>query len=235
MAIPSDRYKILPLRGTFAALSLSVGDMEEAEVCIATDEDKLYQKRGNALVEIGASGGGGGLWSQSGDDIFYSTGTVSVGSSNAAASDALHIEGGAASVNWPVTRYAYGAAVVPIFDPVGQIAFSDNANATAASIIVRNNEGNWSGSAHPCDMEFYVTPQNSTTPTERFTITGDGEVYVGDFSSKKVKVKDDGKVVLNTAFLPVYSDPSAAILGGEEEGTVCVDGSGMLMIAKVIG
>jgi hypothetical protein len=198
---------------------------------------EFYISQSAGAGTINAAGGGGSsLWTQSGSDIYYSTGKVSIGTDTPVTSDALHLRGGAGSVTWPLQRFSYPAASVPLYDPVAQLSFSDNAGATAAAIIVRNNEGNWTaGTAHPCDIEFYATPQFSNVAVERFTITGDGEVYVGDYSSKKVKVKDDGKVVLNTAFLPLYPTPTDAIIGGEEEGTVCVDGAGYLFIAKIVG
>lgn len=178
----------------------------------------------------------GGVWSTNGTTAYYNTGQVSIGTDSPPAADVLHLRGGAGSVTYPLLRFGYPATSVPPFDPVGQISFSDSAGVTAAAMVVRNNEGNWTaGSAHPCDIEFYATPQFSASAVERFTITGDGEVYVGTSSTKKVKVLDDGKVVLNLSFLPVYANAGAAFVGGEEAGTVCRDGNGNLFVAGAFG
>jgi hypothetical protein len=47
---PVSRTAIRVARGTYANLNASLADLEEGEVCYATDEDKLYVKKGSALV-----------------------------------------------------------------------------------------------------------------------------------------------------------------------------------------
>lgn len=47
---PVSRTAIRVARGTYANLNASLADLEEGEVCYATDEDKLYVKEGSALV-----------------------------------------------------------------------------------------------------------------------------------------------------------------------------------------
>lgn len=54
MAIPSDRYKLLPLRGLKANLDEGLAGILEGEICYATDEDVLYIKEGGVLVATSA-------------------------------------------------------------------------------------------------------------------------------------------------------------------------------------
>lgn len=56
MAInPQDRSSIRPLRGTFEALNANVLDIQENEICYATDSQQIYIKAGGALVAVGAN------------------------------------------------------------------------------------------------------------------------------------------------------------------------------------
>lgn len=55
MAIPSNRYKILPLRGLKANLDAGLTDILEGEMCYATDEDQYYQKESGVLVGVGGA------------------------------------------------------------------------------------------------------------------------------------------------------------------------------------
>ena len=50
MPTPSTRTPLRIARGTYANLNGSVADIQEGEVCYATDQDKLYVKEGSALV-----------------------------------------------------------------------------------------------------------------------------------------------------------------------------------------
>jgi hypothetical protein len=50
MPTPSTRTPIRIARGTYSNLNASVADIQEGEVCYATDEDKLYVKEGGSLV-----------------------------------------------------------------------------------------------------------------------------------------------------------------------------------------
>lgn len=55
MAIPADRYKLLPLRGTKANLDAGITGILDGEICYAIDEDQYYQKEGLVLVSVGAA------------------------------------------------------------------------------------------------------------------------------------------------------------------------------------
>ena len=50
MPTPSTRTPIRIARGTYSNLNSSVADIQEGEICYATDEDKLYVKEGGSLV-----------------------------------------------------------------------------------------------------------------------------------------------------------------------------------------
>ena len=54
MPTPANRTPLRVARGTYANLNASVADLQEGEVCYATDEDKLYVKEGSALVSTQA-------------------------------------------------------------------------------------------------------------------------------------------------------------------------------------
>ena len=58
MPIPSERYKLLPLRGLKANLQSGLSDIVEGEICYATDEDVLYIKENGVLVATGSGSGG---------------------------------------------------------------------------------------------------------------------------------------------------------------------------------
>ena len=55
MPTPSTRTPLRIARGTYANLNGSVADIQEGEICYATDQDKLYVKEGSSLVSTQAS------------------------------------------------------------------------------------------------------------------------------------------------------------------------------------
>lgn len=55
MAITIPRYRILPLRGTYAALLAEIDEINDNEICYAIDQDQYYQKEGTVLVRVGAT------------------------------------------------------------------------------------------------------------------------------------------------------------------------------------
>tara|TARA_Y100001937_G_scaffold73083_1_gene99373 strand:+ start:134 stop:784 length:651 start_codon:yes stop_codon:yes gene_type:complete len=52
MPTPSSRTPVRIARGTYSNLNSSIADIQEGEVCYATDQDKLYVKKSNSLVEV---------------------------------------------------------------------------------------------------------------------------------------------------------------------------------------
>tara|TARA_B100002019_G_scaffold128223_1_gene110354 strand:- start:3900 stop:4424 length:525 start_codon:yes stop_codon:yes gene_type:complete len=50
MPTPSTRTPLRIARGTYANLNGSVADIQEGEICYATDQDKLYVKESGSLV-----------------------------------------------------------------------------------------------------------------------------------------------------------------------------------------
>ena len=50
MPTPSTRTPVRIARGTYTNLNSSVSDIQEGEICYATDQDKLYVKEGSSLV-----------------------------------------------------------------------------------------------------------------------------------------------------------------------------------------
>jgi hypothetical protein len=52
MPTPSNRTPIRVARGTYSNLNSSIADIQEGEICYATDQDKLYVKESNSLVEV---------------------------------------------------------------------------------------------------------------------------------------------------------------------------------------
>ena len=55
MPTPANRTPLRVARGTYSNLNSSVADIQEGEICYATDQDKLYVKEGSALVSTQAS------------------------------------------------------------------------------------------------------------------------------------------------------------------------------------
>ena len=55
MPTPTNRTPVRVARGTYTNLNSSVTDIQEGEICYATDQDKLYVKEGSALVSTRAS------------------------------------------------------------------------------------------------------------------------------------------------------------------------------------
>lgn len=51
MPTPSTRTPVRVARGTYSNLNSSVSDLQEGEVCYATDQNKLYVKEGSSLIE----------------------------------------------------------------------------------------------------------------------------------------------------------------------------------------
>ena len=52
---PQDRSSIRPLRGTFEALTANVLEIQENEICYATDTQQIYVKANGTLVAVGAN------------------------------------------------------------------------------------------------------------------------------------------------------------------------------------
>ncbi len=50
MPTPTNRTPLRVARGTYSNLNSSVSDIQEGEICYATDQDKLYVKESGALV-----------------------------------------------------------------------------------------------------------------------------------------------------------------------------------------
>ena len=55
MPTPTNRTPLRVARGTYSNLNSSVADIQEGEVCYATDQNKLYVKEGSALVSTQAA------------------------------------------------------------------------------------------------------------------------------------------------------------------------------------
>ena len=55
MPTPTNRTPLRVARGTYSNLNSSVADIQEGEICYATDQDKLYVKEGSSLVSTQAS------------------------------------------------------------------------------------------------------------------------------------------------------------------------------------
>ncbi len=54
MPTPANRTPLRVARGTYSNLNTSLADIQEGEICYATDQDKLYVKEGSALVDTSA-------------------------------------------------------------------------------------------------------------------------------------------------------------------------------------
>ena len=55
MPTPTNRTPLRVARGTYSNLNSSVSDIQEGEICYATDQDKLYVKEGGSLVSTQAT------------------------------------------------------------------------------------------------------------------------------------------------------------------------------------
>tara|TARA_Y100000591_G_scaffold162310_1_gene139994 strand:- start:24 stop:689 length:666 start_codon:yes stop_codon:yes gene_type:complete len=52
MPTPSNRTPIRVARGTYSNLNSSIADIQEGEICYATDQNRCYVKENNALVSV---------------------------------------------------------------------------------------------------------------------------------------------------------------------------------------
>jgi len=77
MPAPVARFEILPARGLKASLEAAIADIQENELCYATDEETLYVKRNGVLIAAGGSGSvsyGGSAPGDPGEgDLWYDT------------------------------------------------------------------------------------------------------------------------------------------------------------------
>ena len=55
MPLSSPRDIIKPLSGTYAALLANVANIQDREICYATDQDQYYQNESGVLVAVGAT------------------------------------------------------------------------------------------------------------------------------------------------------------------------------------
>ena len=51
MPTPSNRTPIRVARGTYSNLNSSIADIQEGEICYATDQNRCYVKEGNSLSQ----------------------------------------------------------------------------------------------------------------------------------------------------------------------------------------
>ena len=51
MPTPTNRTPVRVARGTYSNLNTNKADIQEGEICYATDQDKLYVKEGSNLVD----------------------------------------------------------------------------------------------------------------------------------------------------------------------------------------
>ena len=54
MPTPVNRAKIQLVRGSFANISASIGDLSDGELCYAKDQNRLYMVEGTTLTEVEA-------------------------------------------------------------------------------------------------------------------------------------------------------------------------------------
>ena len=99
MPLSSPRDIIKPLSGTYAALLANVANIQDREICYATDQDQYYQNESGVLVEVGATKAQGLLADsalQPGDNISTLTndsGYLPVNLSNVQADDLIQYNG----------------------------------------------------------------------------------------------------------------------------------------------
>ena len=99
MPLSSPRDIIKPLSGTYAALLANIADIQDREICYATDQDQYYQNESGVLVEVGATKAQGLLADsalQPGDNVSTLTNDASylpVNLSNVQADDLVQFNG----------------------------------------------------------------------------------------------------------------------------------------------
>jgi len=99
MPLSSPRDIIKPLSGTYAALLANIADIQDREICYATDQDQYYQNESGVLVEVGATKAQGLLADsalQPGDNVSSLTndsGYLPVNLSNVQADDLIQFNG----------------------------------------------------------------------------------------------------------------------------------------------
>ena len=106
MPLSSPRDIIKPLSGTYAALLSNIADIQDREICYATDQDQYYQVESGVLVAVGATKTQGALADtavQPADNVSTLTndaGYLPVNLSNVQANDLVQFNG-AEWVNTP--------------------------------------------------------------------------------------------------------------------------------------
>lgn len=99
MPLSSPRDIIKPLSGTYAALLANVANIQDREICYATDQDQYYQNESGVLVAVGATKAQGLLADtaiQPGDNVSTLTndsGYLPVNLSNVQADDLIQYNG----------------------------------------------------------------------------------------------------------------------------------------------
>jgi hypothetical protein len=99
MPLSSPRDIIKPLSGTYAALLANIADIQDREICYATDQDQHYQVESGVLVPVGATKTQGALADtalQPADNVSTLTndaGYLPVNLSNVQANDLVQFNG----------------------------------------------------------------------------------------------------------------------------------------------
>jgi hypothetical protein len=171
MPTPSNRTPIRVARGTYNNLNSSLSDIQEGEICYATDQDKLYVKEGSSLVDT--------------------QGDVSTKADLASPTFTGTPAAPTAAVSTNTTQLATTAFVVAeIADEVGttvQAFDADTAKTdvaqtfTAAQRGYINAFGNTSGT--PTAMDFDVSNSFSYTLTGNITISNPTNLSNGQTGS----------------------------------------------------
>ena len=95
---------------------------------------------------------------------------------------------------------------------IGGLSFTDSDLIGGASIIARKNgSGTWSGASKPTDIEFFTTPDGSSTLQSRMLIDSSGKVVLSDASPSIVTNTTDGS---DNKTLQLNGGGSASVLRG---------------------
>ena len=168
----------------------------------------------------------GGVWNQSGDDIFYDSGRVGIGTDSPTGN--LEVEGddGLVVSRLGTPNIVFSRHLQPISDAsVGDLSFKawDSTAITEGATIRVEATSTWSGSSTPTRMLFRTTSSGSTLPESRMVINQEGNVGIGT-SSPSAKLNVNGSSRFDGT---VNVDNVLDFVG---EGRIRRDGSDVLVL-----